>query len=317
LDDRDAAVVFSGLLAGAVGVYQTNVRVPVDIAPGVARLQLRQNALLSNAVEIQIAGEGDTPRLLLDALEPGALMVQAGGPPAMARVRIVGRNGFCGLVRFTVTGLPSGVRASIPVGVPGQTVPLNIWAEPGAPRAEDAAVTVTALSSLGETRQTLRVTVLPALGDIRFRVVSGGWLSGSSLVSFEVDGRVVFQASGGGPGRGLSFLVADSQSGVLSPVRVFDTWGSEEAVVAMELFLKSLAPGQVVMAAVADDGSLLLTDETRRVVGETLGSQWIDSLSYQSSWAIVSRVGASQPIAEGLLLDEVVILDRILTFPMP
>jgi hypothetical protein len=196
-------------------------------------------------------------------------------------------------------------------------VPLNIWAEPGAPRAEDAAVTVTALSSLGETRQTLRVTVLPALGDIRFRVVSGGWLSGSSLVSFEVDGRVVYQASGGGPGRGLSFLVVDSQSGVLSPVRVFDTWGSEEAVVAMELFLKSLAPGQVVMAAVADDGSLLLTDETRRVVGETLGSQWIDSLSYQSSWAIVSRVGASQPIAEGLLLDEVVILDRILTFPMP
>jgi hypothetical protein len=72
-----------------------------------------------------------------------------------------------------------------------------------------------------------------------------------------------------------------------------------------------------VLAAVADDGSLLLTAEARRVVRETLGSQWIDSLSYQFSWAIVSRVGASQPIAEGLLLDEVVILDRILTFPMP
>jgi hypothetical protein len=246
------------------------------------------------------------------------MLVQAGGPPRTALVRIAGRGGFCELVRFVVQGLPAGVRASIPVGVPGQTVPLDIWAEPGAPRAEDAPVILTALSSLADApRQTLRVTVLPALGDIRLRVVSGGWLSGAPTASFDVDGRVVFQTSGGGPGRGFSFLVVDSQSGVMGPVRSFDTWGSEQAGGAMEVFLRSLPPGQVVLAAIADDGALLLTEETRRVLRETLGSQAIDALVYQSSWAIISRAGASRPIAEGLMLDETVVLDRTLTFPMP
>jgi hypothetical protein len=317
LDERDIAVVFSGLLPAAVGVYQTNVRVPLDIAPGVAQLRLRQNALLSNGVAVQITEQAASPRLLLDAPEPNAMLVQAGGPAAKALVRIAGRNGFCELVRFVVEGLPAGVRASIPVGVLGQTVPLEIRAEPGAPRAEDAAVTLTALSGLIEARQTLRLTVLPALGDIRLRVVSGGWLSGAPMASFEVDGRVVYQVNGGGPGRGFSFLAVDSQSGVLSTARSFDTWGDEEAVAAMEAFLQSLPHGQVVLAAVADDGSLLITAETRRILRETLGSQAIDSLAYQSSWAIISRAGASQPIAEGLMLDDVVVLDRTLTFPMP
>jgi uncharacterized protein (TIGR03437 family) len=318
LDERDVDVVYSGLLAGAAGVYQTNVRIPFDMASGVAQLRLRQNALASNAVAVDIVGEGGTPRLLLGAIEPNAMLVQAGGPPRTALLRIGGRGGFCELVRFVVQGLPAGVRASIPVGVPGQTVPLEIWAEPGAPRAEDAPVTLTALSNVADApRQTLRVTVLPALGDIRLRVISGGWLSGAPTASFEVDGRVVFQSSGGGPGRGFNFLVVDSQSGVMSPVRGFDTWGSAQAVEAMEVFLRSLPHGQVVLAAIADDGALLLTEETRRVLREALGSQAIDALVYQSSWAIISRVGASRPIAEGLLPDETVVLDRTLTFPMP
>jgi uncharacterized protein (TIGR03437 family) len=318
LNGREIEVVFSGLLAGAAGVYQTNARIPAEIAPGLAQLQLRQNGRLSNAAAVQIAGAADTPRLLLGAWEPSALTLQAGGPPAVSTTRVSGRNGFCELVRFSLAGLPSGVRASIPVGIPGQAVSLKLWAEAGAPRAENAVVAVAAVSGLGETpRQPLRLTVLAALGDIRFRVVSGGWLSGAPRASFEVDGSVVYQTSGGGPGRGFSFLVVDAQTGVLSPVRAFDTWGNEGDVVAMEAFLQSLTPGQVVLAAIADDGSLLLTDETRRVFRETLGAQLVDSLTYQASWAIVSRVGASQPIAEALMLDEAVVLDRTLTFPMP
>jgi uncharacterized protein (TIGR03437 family) len=325
LDGRDIEVVFAGLLAGTAGVYQANLRVPPEIPAGaqpgpgrVAQLRLSQGARVSNAVAVQIAAETDAPRLLLSPLEPDALLVQAGGPPRRALVRILGRNGFCGLVRFAVGGLPAGVRASIPVGYPGQTVPLEIRAEATAPRAEDVPVTLTALSSLADAPlQAVRVTVLPALGDIPFRVVSGGWLSGAPLASFAVDQRIVYSVSGGGPGRGLNLLTIDARTGELGPVRNFDTWGSGEAVEAMETYLLSLPAGTVVLAAVADDGSLLLTPETRRVIRETLGSRWIDALAYQYSWAIVSRVGALQPIAEGLGSDEAVILERTLTFPMP
>jgi hypothetical protein len=267
---------------------------------------------------VQIAAEQDAPRLLLEAFEPDALLVQAGGPPREALASIVGRNGFCDLVRFAIAGLPAGVRASIPVGFPGQTVRLVLWAEPDAPRAEDAAVTIAAMSNLPDSpTQTVRVTVLPALGDIRFRVVSGGWLSGAPIARFEVDGRVIYQTTGGGPGRGFNFLTVNAQSGELSAVRNFDTWASEEAVAAMEVFLQSLPEGEVVLAAVADDGWLLLTDDTRRILRERLGSRLIDALAYQSSWAIISRAGAAQPIAEDLRPDATATLDRTLTFPMP
>jgi uncharacterized protein (TIGR03437 family) len=318
LDDRELEVVFSGLLAGTAGVYQTNVRVPADMPAGVALLRLSQGAVISNAVPVQIVGEADPTRLFFGPLEPDALLLQAGGPPRRALARISGRNGFCDLVRFAVTGLPAGVRASIPVGYPGRAVPLEMWAEPTAARAEDVPVALTALSRLTDAPlQTVRVTVLPALGDIRYRVVSGGWLSGAPVASFEADGRMLYQVSGGGPGRGFNFLTVNAQTGELGGVRSFDTWGSEEAVAAMETFLLSLPAGRVVLAAIADDGTLLLTSETRRILREALGSQWIDALDYQGSWAIITRVGAVQPIAEGVMSDGTVVLDRTLTFPMP
>ncbi len=179
-------------------------------------------------------------------------------------------------------------------------------------------VTLTALTSLADAPlQTLRVTVLPALGDIPLRVVSGGWLSGTPVASFEVDGRRVYQVSGGGPGRGFNLLTIDAQTGELGDVRNFDTWASEAAVGALETYLQSLPAGRVVLAAIADDGALLLTAETRRIVRETLGSQAIDALGYQDSWAILSRVGALRPIAEGLATGDTVVLERTLTFPMP
>ena len=261
--------------------------------------------------------------------------MQAGGPPRQARIAIAGRNGFCGLVRFELNGLPAGVKASIPIGFPGQTVPLQIWAEPGAPRARDAAILVRAISSLPDApSQTVRVTVLPALGDIRFRVLSGGWLSGAPAASFEIDGQTIYQTSGGGPGRGFNFLTIDPQTGTIDPqsgantpagglnpatvaVRSFDTWSSDQAVTAMEAYLQSIPTGRVVFAAIADDGQFLLTEETRRILIKTLGARFIDALDYQYSWAIITRAGAVQPIAEGLLSDSPVILERTLTFPMP
>ena len=73
----------------------------------------------------------------------------------------------------------------------------------------------------------------------------------------------------------------------------------------------------MVLGAVADDGSLLITGETRRVIEETLGSQLISNLGYQQSWAIMTRVGSEIPFAEGHHPVGTVVLDRWLSFPMP
>jgi hypothetical protein len=244
--------------------------------------------------------------------------VQEGGPAQTVELKLEGRNGFCSLVRFVVSGLPPGVKASIPVGLPGQRVPLTLWAEPGAARVKAAEATVAAASTLPlNPSRSFRVTVLPGSGDIRLRVVSAGWLSGAPEASFTLEDRVLYRAHGGGPGRGFNFLTIHPQTGTVGAVRHFDTWESDEAVTAMESYLRSLPPGMLVLGAIADDGTLKITDQTRAILRETLGASQIDLIQYQWSWAIVGRVGAERPMAEGAMRDEAVMLDRTLSFPLP
>jgi hypothetical protein len=212
--------------------------------------------------------------------------------------------------------LPAGVIASAPSGLPGQTLPLYVQAEADAGLVNEAEVFLVGRSGTRTIRRGFRVSVLPSLGRVRFRVVSGGWLSTVPVARFEMDGRLLHETSGGA-GRGFNFLTVDPATGRLGPLRNFDTWGSEEQVAAMEDYLRSLPPGVVVMGAIADDGTLLLTDQTRRIIRETLASRTIDSLGYQYSWAIITRKGAAGPIQESLHPNGVVVLDRELTFPMP
>jgi hypothetical protein len=166
-------------------------------------------------------------------------------------------------------------------------------------------------------RRSFEVTVLPSLGNVRFQVVSGGWLSGAPSASFKTEDHLLYATNAVAAGRGFNFLTVDAASGMLGPVRSFDTWGSEEQVIAMQNYLLSLPPGMVILGAIADDGSLLLTDETRRILRETLGSRAIDALSYQYSWAIITRKGATEPLAEGISTGEGVVLEKVLTFPFP
>ena len=148
------------------------------------------------------------------------------------------------------------------------------------------------------------------------RVVSGGFVSGSPRARFEIEGRVIFETVGGGPGRGFNFVTLNDQTGEIRPVRSFDTWDSDDAVAAMESYLLSLPRGTVVLGAIADDGVYRITDQTRRVIAETLGAQLIERVEYQWSWAIIARVGTSPPMAERLMPNGVVSLDRVLSFPL-
>lgn len=318
LNGRQLEVLYSGLFPGAAGVYQTNVRLPDDLPAGVAELRLESGGFFSNPHRLMIPSDVQRPVFGLGQIQPSTLLLQEGGAPQTALVEVIGNHGFCDVVRFLVRGLPSGVHATIPVGLPGEFLPIRVWADLGAARADVAPVTIEGVSMVPAVENVRRffVSVLPATGDIALRVVSGGWLSGNPVARFEIEGRSVFETFGGGPGRGFNFMSLDAQTGVAGPVRSFDTFGDQEAAAAMERYLLGLPAGDVVLGAIADDGSQLLTENTRRILTETLGSELIDELRYQSSWAIIARVGGGRPMAESLQTESVVVLERILSFPL-
>jgi uncharacterized protein (TIGR03437 family) len=49
-----AAVSFAGLTPGSVGLYQIDVDVPADAAPGDARITVTQNGSASNTITIPV-----------------------------------------------------------------------------------------------------------------------------------------------------------------------------------------------------------------------------------------------------------------------
>ena len=318
LDGRPIPVLFSGLLPGVVGVYQTNVLVPLDSSATLAELRLQQGTASSNPHLVRVVSQLETPSFTVAGPEPDVILLQQGGPAQTVFVEILGFNAFCDLVRFQLTGLPAGVQATISVGVPGQVLPLTIRADASAPLLSGITATLTALSSSSASvSRSLQLSILPSRTDATLRVISGGWLSMAPVASFELDGSLLYETQGGGPGRGFNFLTLDPQTGQLGPVRAFDTFGRPAEVEAMENYLRALPLGSAVLGAIADEGTHLLTDQTRRIIKETLGSELIDFVGFQYSWAIITRKNATQPIAERLSPNGRVVLERTLTFPLP
>ncbi|MBI3694050.1 MAG: hypothetical protein HY238_04320 [Acidobacteria bacterium] len=317
LGSRELRVLYSGLVPGLVGIYQTNIQVPEDFPPGSPMgLRLLAGGVESNSYPITVLSDADQPRYTLG---DGALsyVVQPGGPPQTAELSIEGQNGFCELVRFAVAGLPDGVGVALPVAFPGQRIPVTVQAAPHARGDQDLVATIRGFSLAAENPTArLRVTVLPSRGDIAFRVVSGGGRAGL-IARFEMAGRLLYEARGGGAGRGFNFLVLNGDTGVLGPARKFDTWLSEAAAEEMADYLSALPVGTVVLGAIADEGTLHLTPRARTALRTLLRSQFLDTLRYQDSWAILTRIGAALPIAEDQASDRQVVLERVLTFPMP
>src|SRR5262249_51255405 len=263
LGSRELPVLYSGLVPGLIALYQTNARVPEDFPPGSpVGLRLMAGGMESNTYQITVLGDSDQPGFLLrdSAL---AFVVQPGGPGQTAQLAVDGQNGFCDVVRFAVSGLPEGVSVSLPVGFPGQRVPVTVQASAQARGSQEIAAVINAFSTVSQSPTArLRITVLPSQGDIPFRVVSGGGRSGL-VARFEMAGRLLHEARGGGPGRGFSLLPINGDTGVLGTARIFDTWASETASEAMADYLLTLPQGTVVLGAIADEGTLHLTARAR------------------------------------------------------
>ncbi len=318
LGGRELPLLYAGVLPGVVGVYQTNVFVPDDFPPLDTELTLSVAGVESKALPIRVIEEAAFPSFGLIGPSPATVVLQQGAGPEIAWVEIEGVNSFCDLIRFEIGGLPAGVAATIPVGFPGQVLPLELSAGPESPLLSGITATLTAISaSAGSRTHAFGLTILPSRVDAAFRVISGGYKSGASVASFELNGNLLYQTHGGGPGRGFNFLTVDAGTGALGEVRAFDTFDRPADVEAMGNYLRSLPLGVVVLGSIADEGTHLLTAEARGLLRETLGAELIDFVGYQYSWAIITRKQATKPIAEGLSPNGLVVLERTLSFPMP
>ncbi len=310
-------ILYAGASPVLLGVEQINLRVHPQTPPG-RRVALQLQADQAEAPPYWLSVVAPEERNGIALIAPSSeIVVQAGGPPASAAVQAEGRNGYCGPVILSPGAAPAGLSFSAPVGFTGQSIPVEVRASSAA-QAQTGAELVLHGDAPGASRGTasLRVTVLASLGDIAVRVISGGYKAGS-LARFDWNGRVLFSTKAGGPGRGINVMAIDAASGVFRPVESFDTWADEEAAARLLNYLESLPAGTVVLFAVADEGSLKLPENVRAAISKIFGSRLIQKLSYQQSWAMIARKGASAPVAEQADVDRQVVLEQVLRFPMP
>jgi hypothetical protein len=316
VNSAPAEVLYSGTLPNFVGLNQVNLRLHPLTPPGAAAsLELRVGDAAAPAYPLSVVSAGDRFGIALTAPAP-EVVVQAGGAEKTIEVLTDGRNGYCGPVLLSAAAAPNGVTFRAPVVSTGERIPVEIRASASAPPVTGASLVLNGQApgaSGGAT--TLRVTVLAGLGNVRVRLVSGGYKA-ISLARFDWNGRTLFSTTGGGTGRGINVLAIDAATGVFSPVQSFDTWAEETASARLVEYLNGLPAGTVVFFAVADDGALRLSEPARTLITSAFASGFIESLGYQQSWAMIGRKGAAAPIAESLSTESQVILERTLTFPM-
>jgi uncharacterized protein (TIGR03437 family) len=311
-----AEVLWSGLVAGFVGLNQVNLRVSEATPPSASTAaEIRVDGATSNLYPLSVSELSDRFGIALRAPEQ-EIVLQAGGPPAIVEIEAEGRNGYCGPVLLGTAEAPPGVSFQTPITHTGENARLEVRAAAGAQPQSGGSLVLYGYAP-GATGGTaaLTISVLPGRGDVPVRVVSGGFNSVPGA-RFDWNGRRLFLTTGGGSGRGINVLAVDSATGVFSAVQSFDTWGDESAAARLVQFLAGLPLGTTVLVAVADDGSLLLNADARAAIRAMFGSRFIETLGYQHAWAMIGRKGSS-PIAEGASASSQILLERVLSFPMP
>ena len=150
---------------------------------------------------------------------------------------------------------------------------------------------------------SIALTILPEQGR-HSRSAPSRAVSKPRLSRFLIwNGQTVFSTTGGGTGRGINVLAVAPDTGILSSVQNFDTWGDPTASAALLSYLLGLPNGTLVMFSVGDEASYRLTADTRSAIASWFGSQYISTLAYQQSWALIGRKGAKTPLAEGASTD--------------
>jgi hypothetical protein len=121
-----------------------------------------------------------------------------------------------------------------------------------------------------------------------FKAISAGFNDGLTG-SVELNG-INISAPIIGPGHNISVL--DTVNYSVKKQRRFDVSNNADEVDSLIVFLSSIATGDLVINVVVDDGANNMTLTSRNAF-KTIGSGFIDNLSFRDSWAIIGRKGSA------------------------
>ncbi|MGQ9633192.1 MAG: interleukin-like EMT inducer domain-containing protein [Bryobacteraceae bacterium] len=292
VNGKQAEVLEAGLMLSVPGIARIRIRVDPATPPSAQGYMVAESGLArGTAGPVRIEPPSSRYGVRVEAERLDAL-VQAGGLPARLVVRLEGRNGYCGPIAVEALDLPDGVSGVPVAAATGEVAVLELRAAPEAQPQQAVPFRVRAWAREAEPAEIeAKITVLPSRGPISLSALSNGFRSRYPRAQFRWNGQVIFDTVGGGPGRGINVLAVNSATGAFGPVRTFDTWGDEAASAELVSYLNSLPDGALVMFAVADEGTRLLSAEARGAIARMFFSRYIWGLDYQQSWALIGRKG--------------------------
>ncbi|MFQ5709315.1 MAG: interleukin-like EMT inducer domain-containing protein, partial [bacterium] len=118
-----------------------------------------------------------------------------------------------------------------------------------------------------------------------FKAESAGFIDGDRAL-LSVNDDVV-----GAFFRGHNVAIFDGSTGQFLSFHVFDTNYKQDDAEAMAALIGGLAPGQLVMATIRDEGSASMTENAYQAL-ESIGSSLTRQVKFRDSWAIIGRKGA-------------------------
>lgn len=313
LNDTPTEVLYAGLSPDSVGLAKLRVKLPQVLQPSERHgLFLRKGARASNLIPIDFVGDArPTVGLVADRER---ILVQPGGLSAPLRIDTRGLNGYCGSVSFTVEGLPNGVTSLIGPVEAGKPATLQLKADGFAKVREDQPIYLYAIPTPGDLAiLALKLRVMPQMGEMALTLESRGFPAGASA-AITWNGEVL-HPTGAIAARGLYLQLIDGRTGIFYPVERYDLWESKEESNRLEVRLNSLRSGIIVAMAIADEATLHMQPSLRNWIQTKLGSAAIATLGYQNSWAIVSKVGATSPIAELASETGPAVVETVLVLP--
>lgn len=306
-------ILDAGLVAQSPGVALLRVRMPPRAAQAErSGLFLRRNGRASNLIPVDFAGDG-RPTVSLTA-ERTRILLQPGGLSAPLRIAVRGVNGYCGAVEFDVEGLPKGVTALIKKAEVGEGATLQLRADVSAEITEGRQFYLYALPTPGDLATlALELRIMPQAGEMRMTLESRGYAAGASA-SVTWNGELLAPSGSKAP-RGLYLQIIDPRTGIFLPIEHYDLWESAEQSDQLEARLRALRPGVIVGMVIADDATLHIQPSLRDWIRTNLGSSAIETLGYQHSWALLSRVGSTAPIAEDAGVGRPALVEAALLLP--
>jgi len=136
---------------------------------------------------------------------------------------------------------------------------------------------------------------------VEFKAVSKGTNPGTTqwdtYAKFYKDGAMFYDKRGDLGGRGINIAVINSSTGAVEDTKVFDTYLSAANSDAMVTYLNGVASNKILMFAIADEAISSLTESAKQAL-EALGSKNIRSVNVRDSWAMVTKKGLVNALAE-------------------